>query len=182
MTDPFSRNIVELLPNLRRYAMSLARRPDVADDLVQLTVEKALRQRAQFDPRQSLAPWLLRILRNAWIDETRRRKVRGEMLTAEDTEIGAHSDSAASAELQMEVRQTLEAIQRLPDPQRDVLILVCVEGLSYREAAEVLEVAIGTVMSRLARARIALAEAMGIDRGSRAYSGQPTNKTETSSR
>ncbi|WP_299554751.1 sigma-70 family RNA polymerase sigma factor [uncultured Tateyamaria sp.] len=181
MRDDFPNRIVELLPNLRRYAISLTRQPDLADDLVQITVEKALKQRHQYDPAKKLAPWLLRILRNAWIDETRKQKSRGTHIHVDET-THALCDEAASAELKLEVRQTLEAIDRLPEGQCDVIILVCVEGLSYREAADVLDVAIGTVMSRLARGRLALAAAIGINPTAATYAKHTNGKTETPSR
>ncbi|WP_299746908.1 sigma-70 family RNA polymerase sigma factor [uncultured Tateyamaria sp.] len=181
MQDRFINEVIDLLPNLRRYAISLTRQPDLADDLVQITVEKALKQSQQYDPTKKLAPWLLRILRNAWIDEMRRQSARGAHVHVDDTTADVISDKAASPELRLEVRQTLEAIQTLPAGQRDVVVLVCVEGLTYREAADVLEIAIGTVMSRLARGRLALTAAVGITPTAATYADQTDDKTETPS-
>ncbi|MEJ6394843.1 sigma-70 family RNA polymerase sigma factor [Gymnodinialimonas sp. 2305UL16-5] len=182
MSDPFANQVIDLLPNLRRYAISLARKPDVADDLVQITVEKALKQRRQYDPRQKLAPWLLRILRNAWIDETRRQNARGQQSAIEDVASDLVAEREAGPEMRLEVQQTLAAIYALPEGQRDAMVLVCIEGLSYREAAEVMGVAVGTVMSRLARGRLALVAKVGIDRPVATYPPHPTNKTGTPER
>lgn len=179
MNDPFANQIVSLLPNLRRYAISLTRQPDLADDLMQITVEKALRQRRQYDSTQKLAPWLLRILRNAWIDETRRQAARGPHSDVDDSAPELVTEGEANLEIRLEARQTLEAIDALPEGQRDAMVLVCVEGLSYREAAEVMDVAIGTVMSRLARARLTLAAKVGIDRPTAAYPSRTDTKTGT---
>lgn len=181
MQDRFINEVLDLLPNLRRYAISLTRQPDLADDLVQITVEKALKQTQQYDPTKKLAPWLLRILRNTWIDEMRRQSARGPHVHIDDMTTQVVSDNAAGPELRLEVRQTLEAIQTLPDGQRDVVVLVCVEGLSYREAADVLNIAIGTVMSRLARGRLALAAAVGITSTAATYAKHTNGKTETPS-
>ncbi|MBO6932079.1 MAG: sigma-70 family RNA polymerase sigma factor, partial [Roseibium sp.] len=80
MTDPFCGLLIEKLPNLRRYALSLCRSGDQADDLVQTTVERALKARASFDPASRIEAWLFRILRNAWIDIVRKNRVRGQEL------------------------------------------------------------------------------------------------------
>ena len=77
MTEPFETALIAALPKLRRYALSLCRRGDVADDLVQITVERAVTAKSRFDPETSLEAWLFRILRNAWIDQTRRTATRG---------------------------------------------------------------------------------------------------------
>lgn len=108
---------------------------------------------------------MFRILRNSWIDRLRRQKTRGEEIDiVEHSDIGAF-DGASIPENRLVLKKTMEAIGRLPQDQRELLLLVCVEELSYRDAAEVLDLPIGTVMSRLARARRKLAEDVGIEAG-----------------
>ncbi|MFV0335580.1 MAG: RNA polymerase sigma factor [Tropicimonas sp.] len=161
-TDPFSEGVIAALPNLKRYAMSLCRRVDVADDLVQSTVERAFRARASFDPETRQLAWMMRILRNAWIDITRKQKARGIELEIGDAPEIADSDGRRVAESRLMLQKTGEALMTLPEPQREVLVVVCVQGMTYQEAAEILGIPVGTVMSRLARGRAALAEKMGL--------------------
>ena len=162
MRDTFSDDLIALLPNLRRFALSLCRRPDVADDLVQITAERAFAARARFDPATRLDAWLFRILRNAWIDDARRTATRGVTVDIADAPEAAVVDGAREAEAQLMLARTRAAMDELPEEQREVMLLVCVEELTYREAADVLGIPIGTVMSRLARARLALAGKLGI--------------------
>lgn len=157
-------SLVPLLPRLRRYALALCKVADTADELVQIACEKALAS-----PRQSLdvsfEAWMFRILRNGWIDRLRRQKTRGEEIDiVEHTDLGAFDGSRLS-ENRLVLGKTLEAMGRLPQDQRELLLLVCVEELSYRDAAEILDLPIGTVMSRLARARRKLAEDVGVQPG-----------------
>lgn len=153
-----------MLPRLRRYALTLCKVADTADDLVQVACEKALASQKQ-SVDISFDAWMFRILRNSWIDRLRRQKTRGEEVDiVEHVEAGAF-DGRSVPEHRLVLGKTLEAIGRLPQDQRELLLLVCVEELSYREAAEVLDLPIGTVMSRLARARKKLAEDVGITAG-----------------
>ncbi len=163
MADTFGQDLVGLLPNLRRYAVSLCRSPDRADDLVQRTCEKALASRAFFKPGTRLDAWLFRILRNTWIDELRRERVQGTRIDIDDAQDLPGTDGPSRAEDRLALSAAGAAIARLPDEQREVLVLVCVEELSYRETADVLQLPIGTVMSRLARARQKLADQLGIN-------------------
>ncbi len=163
MQDPFADDIIALLPNLRRFAISLARSRDTADDLVQITVERAFAARASFDPATRLDAWLFRILRNAWIDMVRRSKTRGTEIDVADAPDAPVVDGEKTVETSLMLQSAKAAINRLPPDQRDVILLICVEELTYKEAATVLEVPIGTVMSRLARARIAIAKDIGIN-------------------
>lgn len=148
--------IVAALPRLRRFARTLARDPHDADDLVQLAVERALVRIAQWRPGTSLLSWMFGILRNAWIDESRARARRGALFAPEEAtaDVGAAPDGA------VELWTVQAAMQRLPAEQREAVGLVLVEGLSYKEAAEVLGVPVGTLTSRLARGREALAAAL----------------------
>ncbi|RWP59597.1 RNA polymerase sigma factor [Mesorhizobium sp.] len=160
--DRVQDQLVAFLPNLRRFAIALCRSRDIADDLVQRACERALANEQRFEPGTRFDAWMFKILRNLWIDDIRKRKVAGP----QDDIDGRHDIAGVSGEREMEARLALnsvaQAIGDLAADQRDVLLLVCVEELSYKEAAEVLAVPIGTVMSRLARARRNLAEATGI--------------------
>ncbi|MFV0299357.1 MAG: RNA polymerase sigma factor [Paracoccus sp. (in: a-proteobacteria)] len=146
---------------MKRYAISLCGRPDLADDLVQTTVERAFRSRDGFDPASNLQAWLLRILRNAWIDSTRRERTRGVQVPVEDAP-GLAGPGEGLAEDRLMLDKTRQALDRLNPDQRDVLVLVCMQEVSYQQAAEILDIPIGTVMSRLARARKALAAELGM--------------------
>jgi len=163
MQDRFVEDVVAFLPNLKRFALSLCRKPDVAEDLVQITAERAFRARHQFDPATRLEAWLFRILRNAWIDMVRRDTTRGEVVDIHETPLADPVDSAAQTDDRLMLDAVRAAMTTLPEDQRAVLHLVCVEGLSYAETAETLDIPRGTVMSRLSRARLALARKVGID-------------------
>lgn len=145
--------IVDLLPRLRRFARTLARNPHDADDLVQIAVERALARSDQLRADSSLSSWMFGILRNAWIDETRTRGRRNQVFAPE--ELGANVGDNSS-HTHADVLAVQDALGRLPDEQRIAVGLVLVEGLSYKEAAEIMGVPLGTLTSRLARGREAL--------------------------
>lgn len=148
----------EMLPRLRRFARSLAGDPADADDLVQTAVERALTRSAQWRPEQGAAPWVFGILRNAWVDELRSRQRRGRLFAAPEAGEAVGHASVDDHALGLSVGA---AMQQLPHEQRVVVALVLVEGLSYREAADALAVPVGTVTSRLARARQELQRLLG---------------------
>lgn len=154
--DSIRRDLVALLPRLRRFARALARNADDADDLVQAAVERALRGAAGWTPGTRLDAWMFRIMKNCWIDQVRSNSVRARVLAPE--EAGAHvgHDGAAEMDARLEARAVYDAMEALPDEQRLAVALVLVEGLSYREAADALEVPIGTLTSRLARGRASI--------------------------
>jgi RNA polymerase sigma factor (sigma-70 family) len=154
--ETFQVGIVELLPRLRRLARALARDGADADDLVQLTVERALARRGQWAPDTRLDSWMFRIMKNAWIDEGRARSRRRQVVSSEESGAGVGFDGEAAAQARMEVADVERAMAKLPDEQRLAVALVLVEGLSYQEAAEVLEIPQGTLTSRLVRGRAAL--------------------------
>ena len=162
MSDNFKTDMVALLPRLRRFAFSLSRSLDDADDLVQIACERALARRSQFTPDTRLDSWMYRIVQNAWFDQQRAASHRRH--TNDDIIIDSLESDDRSLEA-MEARRELEAIhhcmQNMPDEQRIVVALVTVDGRSYKEAAELLDVPIGTIMSRLARGRRRLAQALG---------------------
>jgi RNA polymerase sigma-70 factor (ECF subfamily) len=149
--------IIEQIPRLRRFARYLARDADHADDLVQETLIRALKAAPQLDPGGNLRAWLFTILQNVLRGEWRRRRrspVRHDMNpddAPEPSEKGGQFESAALAELAV-------AIRRLPPRFREVLMLCGVEGFDYEEAAAVLGVPVGTIRSRLSRARAMLKE------------------------
>jgi RNA polymerase sigma-70 factor (ECF subfamily) len=156
--EEISERIVELLPRLRRFARSLSRNQHDADDLAQLAVERALRNVDQFREHANLASWLFGIMRNAWIDTCRARTRRAEVALPEDS--GEHP-AVSPGDADASLWSVSEAMSKLPEDQRLAVALVLVEGMSYKEAAAVLEIPIGTLTSRLARGRSALAAALG---------------------
>ena len=161
MATDVRHDMIALIPRLRRFARALAGSTDDADDLVQGACERALRAIDSWERGSRLDSWMFRILRNLWIDELRRKKAERIADGAEVDLEAPGEDGRLTTESGLELMQVRALIAALPAAQREVLALVCIEDLSYREAAEVLQVPIGTVMSRLARARLALAAATG---------------------
>lgn len=145
--------IAALLPRLRRFGRTLARHREDADDLVQIAIEKALTRTEQWKPGTRLDSWMFRIMQNAWIDEVRARERRDQTFVPEEE--GALVGVSAN-DAQVDALAVRKAVASLSDDQRAVVGLVLVEGLAYQEAADVLGVPIGTLTSRLARAREAL--------------------------
>ena len=149
--------LIQILPRLRRFAQGLTGAADQADDLVQASIEKALRHLDSFTTGTRMDAWMFRIIRNTWIDTIRARRATVEFDTdAADTLIG--SDGRTTTEARLHLAEVRRAMADLPEDQRVVLMLVCVEGMRYREVAEALDIPEGTVMSRLSRARLALAD------------------------
>ena len=161
-TETIQEQIVALLPRLRRFARNLVRAPHDADDMVQIAVERALLRLDQWRSDARLDSWLFKILRNAWIDEVRSRARRAKIFLPE--EAGEHVGEA-SMEREMDRLSVETAMARLPLDQRLAVSLVLVEGLAYKDAAEVLDVPIGTLTSRLARGREALAAMLRLPEG-----------------
>jgi RNA polymerase sigma-70 factor (ECF subfamily) len=153
MSDEFRAELLSLLPRLRRYALAKTGTPEEADDLVQATCERAWRARDQWRPGERMDYWTFKIMKNLYIDEIRAASVRGIDAGPEALEEIPDHRWTRRVEGSMTLAQVSDAMRELPEPMRDVLALVPIEGLSYREAAAVLDVPIGTVMSRLARAR-----------------------------
>ena len=160
MSDELKAEMIRLLPRLRAFARSLAGAADVADDLVQQTCEKALRNLAGYTPGTRMDAWLFRILRNAWIDGHRARRPTAQIEAVEAVTPLVGEDGRQVTEARLYLAQVRRAMAGLSEEHRVVLMLICVEGLRYREAALALGMPEGTVMSRLARARIALAAAL----------------------
>jgi RNA polymerase sigma-70 factor (ECF subfamily) len=140
-----------LIPALRRYARALLRNPTAADDLVQDCLERAVshwQQRREGNARS----WLFTILHNLAVNQFRQSASRGRHVTIDETNEDDFGQEAVQEQTLM-YRDVLDKLAKLPDDQRAVLLLVAVEDLSYAEAAKVLNIPIGTVMSRLSRAR-----------------------------
>jgi len=152
--------IVSLLPRLRRFARNLTRNPHDADDVVQIAVERALLRLEQWRRDARLDSWMFKIVRNAWIDELRARGRRGRIFLTEEAGENVGIESIENEATRMSVQA---AMARLPEDQRLAVSLVLVEGLPYKEAAEVLEVPVGTLTSRLARGREALQRLLGAE-------------------
>jgi RNA polymerase sigma-70 factor (ECF subfamily) len=155
-------NLSQHLARLWRYAVVLSRQRDVADDLVQATCVRALERAGQFTAGTRLDRWLFSILHSIWLNEVRSRRVRmGNGFVDADTAL--IFDGEQDTQSHILANQVLALVNDLPEAQRTTVFLAYVEGLSYREVADVLDVPIGTVMSRLAGARAKLAEKIGTE-------------------
>jgi RNA polymerase sigma-70 factor (ECF subfamily) len=156
--------LVELMPRLRRFGIALTRSTEDADDLVQAACERAFLRRDQLHHDTKIGAWMYQIMRNLWIDEVRSRRTRQHagMEAAQDV-IG--DDGEALAESSNTWATVRRALQELPVEQRVALILVCVDGMSYKETAATMGIPIGTVTSRVARARRALHERLAVPVG-----------------
>lgn len=160
MSDDVRKRMVGLLPRLRRFSYALTGNLDEADDLVQETCSRALTNAAQWQTGTRLDSWMYRIAQNLWFDKLRSAKLRGETVNV-DTEINLVStDGRDVTESQLTLQVVAKCISKLPTEQQLVIAHVCVDGQSYKDAAEALGIPIGTVMSRLARARQSLHAAM----------------------
>ncbi|WP_421855522.1 RNA polymerase sigma factor [Novosphingobium sp.] len=159
MAESFESQVLTLLPRLRRFAGGLARDQADGDDLCQMTIERALVRRDQWLEGTRLDSWMFRIMRNIWIDETRSRSRRWQTFVDEESgmAVGANGDQEAVVELGNIDR----ALARLPAEQREAVLLVMVEGYSYKEAAEIVGCPVGTLNSRLVRGRDALLTLLG---------------------
>jgi RNA polymerase sigma-70 factor, ECF subfamily len=160
MDDEFHRELPQSLPRLWRFALRLTRHHADAEDLVQRCYLRALERRHQWQPGSSLISWLFAIIHSIWINELRSAQRRREGSLSAEIELDEVADPSPSAdpEYQLIFKQVVNSVQALPEAQRVVMMLIAVEGLSYREAADVLDVPIGTIMSRLARARLTIGQ------------------------
>jgi RNA polymerase sigma-70 factor (ECF subfamily) len=161
----FRRQLLQAIPRLRRYARSLVFDTAQADDLTQSTLERALTHWHQFDQRRDMLVWLLSIAHNAHLDSRRRE---GRMTVTDPAEL-QHAQDMRGGDAGTDVGLRLDllaALRRLSPEQREPLLLVCVEQLTYAEVAEVMRIPVGTVMSRVCRARAALRQFL--DGGERA--------------
>jgi RNA polymerase sigma-70 factor (ECF subfamily) len=145
--------MVAFMPRLRRFALALTGDLDQADDLVQEACMRALSRVGQWQQGTRLDSWMYRIAQNIWLDRVRARKVRGEGMGLDALELVSGSDGRSVVESRLDLAAVAAAMTKLPEDQRVLVALVCIDGLSYKEAAEITGAPIGTVMSRLARAR-----------------------------
>lgn len=156
--DELTREIMTHVASLRRYALVLVADPHEADDLVQECLSRVLAQMRAWRPVRDLRAYLFAAMHNVFVDTTRKRRTRAEHVPIED--VMATLALPAGQTRRLEIRDLLQALAVLPEQQREVVLLVGLEGMSYLEAARVLDVPIGTVMSRLSRGREALRQLM----------------------
>ncbi|POO53859.1 sigma-70 family RNA polymerase sigma factor [Agrobacterium rosae] len=151
----FLDEMTKSVPALRRYANALTHNRDTADDLVQDCLERAIRKQALWRPDGPLRPWLYRVLTNVWRNNLRSRSRRPAQVPIDDFADQLFVPAAQPGRVAL--AEMARAIEKLSAEHREALLLIVVEGLSYTEAAQVLEIPLGTLMSRLGRARSSLA-------------------------
>jgi RNA polymerase sigma-70 factor (ECF subfamily) len=162
VTSDVRRGIVELLPRLRRFSYALAGDPEKGDDLVQEGCARAFAGLDHWQPGTRLDSWMFRIIHNIWIDQKRASKVRGVVVDLDAARELRGPDGRDVVESRLTLKRVLNAMAKLPQEQQELIALVCIEGVSYQEASAILEIPMGTVTSRLARARRAL-HALAVD-------------------
>jgi len=165
VSNRFSDQLIAVLPRLRRFARGLTGSAVEADDLVQAACERALARQHQFQEGTRFDSWMFRIVQTIWIDQIRARDVRKE--DGDTAERLGSDEPVRRVEARLALDEVRRAVDRLAPDQRIALLLVTVDGLSYKEAAEVVRVPVGTIMSRLARARIALLQQLEAGGGMR---------------
>ncbi|WP_010122981.1 RNA polymerase sigma factor [Sphingomonas sp. KC8] len=159
--DAFEDGLVALLPRIRRFAHGLSGNRTDADDLAQIAIERALKARDQWQPGTRLDSWLYRIARNAWIDTARVQGRNAKRWAPAEAGEQVGHDPRPGIEAKLELDQIMTAMTQLPDDQREAVALVLIEGLGYREAADLLDIPVGTLSSRLVRGRNALMALIG---------------------
>ncbi len=173
VTAEFRRELLALIPSLRAFSMSLCGKADRADDLVQETLIKAWSSQSSFEAGTNMRAWLFTILRNQYYSELRKRRRE-----VEDAD-GSLTDSLAVRPEQpghMDMQNFLSALQQLPDDQREALVLVGASGFAYEEAADIIGVAVGTVKSRVSRARARLTEILRLNDDETEFSRDPDSQ------
>jgi RNA polymerase sigma-70 factor (ECF subfamily) len=154
LSDPeFKTQLAAVIPHLRAFGRSLSGSRDLADDLVQETLLKAWAARKRFQAGTNMRAWTFIILRNLYLSQMRRTRFRGEW---DDLVADRILAAPASQDKHVELNDLQRALLHLPQPQREALILVGAGGFAYEEAAEICQVAVGTIKSRVARGRVAL--------------------------
>lgn len=157
----FRSAVIAALPRLRRFCQGLAGNAQDGDDLMQSTVERALSRADRFEPGTRIDSWMFRIAQNLRIDAARSAQRRGFHVPIEDMPDTGGEDGRTTVENRSDLAAAQRALQAVPEDQRAAFLLVVVEGMSYREAADALDVPVGTIMSRLARARGRIEQAIG---------------------
>ena len=168
--NEFQKQMLSVVPRLRAFALSLSAKSDYADDLVQETLMKAWNHQNDFQPGANMKAWLFTILRNEYFSQLRKKKRKREVEDV-DGELVNQLASPANQESHLDVADLRVAMQQLPDDQREAIILVGASGFSYQEVAEITQVAVGTVKSRVNRARVRLAALLDIDMSQSGKSG-----------
>jgi RNA polymerase sigma-70 factor (ECF subfamily) len=158
-TTEFGRALLAIVPQLRVFARSLCRRQDEADDLVQETLLRAWEARDSLRTPDKIKPWALTILRNAYNIERRKRRFQVE---DGDGTFAAQLSVSDAQSVSVDFHDVMKAFDKLSAEHRDVIMLICVQGLSYEDAARICGTAVGTIKSRLSRARNSLAASLGI--------------------
>ena len=158
--DSFHEQMIAFLPRLSGFALSLTENADQRDDLVQETCARALAHRDQWQPGTRLDSWMFRIAQNLWLDRKRGEKFRGEPIDIDLVTDVMDGDGRAITESRLALAEVQRGLEHLSPEHRILIGLVCVDGMTYREASEVLGLPVGTIMSRLARARLALHDAI----------------------
>lgn len=157
----FRRELASLLPRARRFALVLTRNAAEADDLTQAALERAMVKASLYDPSKRLDTWVFKIMQNHWIDQRRKMARRGTQTGIDALAFTAGEDGRTLMETHDLVRRVAGAIGTLQEEQRAVVALVWIDGFKYQDAADVLGIPVGTVMSRLSRARQNLLARLG---------------------
>ena len=160
VTDEIRTRMVELLPRLRRFAYALTGDLDQGDDLVQEACARALSRVDQFQAGTRFDSWMFRIAQNIWLDRKRAQRVRGPAVDLDAASSVVSTDGRNVVESRLTLEAVTGAISKLPNDLQVLIALVCIDGRTYQEAADITGSPIGTVMSRLARARRTLHELM----------------------
>jgi len=161
--DHLPQEISKQIPRLRRYAIVLTTIKEDAEDLLQATLERAIAKKYQWQENTHLDRWLFTIMSSIWKNELRSRYTRqGNGITDNIQDI-ADNSSTKNLEGTFLINQVLNEVMNLSEDQREAILLVYVEGLKYQEAADILDIPTGTLMSRLARARITLAKSLAFN-------------------
>jgi len=155
----FKSDLLSAIPSLRAFAVSLSQNADRADDLVQETLVKAWDKHQSFQPGTNLKAWLFTILRNEFYSQMRKR---GREVQDSDGIMTARMAVHPSQQGQLDLKDFRAALEKLPEDQREAIILIGASGFSYEEAAEICDCAIGTIKSRVSRARTRLQEILDV--------------------
>lgn len=156
----FHDEMIAALPRVRRFARSITWNDDACDDLLQATIERTLANIGRFRDGAPIESWMFRIAQNIWIDGKRAHRRQGVTVPLEEAAQLPGEDGRRITDARLMLREADEALTALPDEQRHLVLLVAVDGCSYRDASASLNIPVGTVMSRLARARAILREAV----------------------
>ncbi len=151
--EEFRSRLVAFLPRLRRFCHGLAGDPDRGDDLLQAVVARAIERAEQWERGTSLESWIFKMTRNLHIDQFRAAKVRGITVELDEAALLHDADAVAGLEARSELQAVRRALAAMPGDLREVMTVVVLDGQAYKDAAELLDIPIGTVMSRLSRAR-----------------------------